>query len=90
MVNWEVTEGQYLRCIWIKALKHIQIWKQEKKNSLSPFLFTIYIWQSKLWPAVVFCLSKAAQIESLGLIDINYILNALVENVSQRSTRPKL
>lgn len=55
MVNWEVTVGQYLRCIWIKALKHIQIRKKKQKKPQLPlplFFFAVYIWQSKLWPGV--------------------------------------
>lgn len=54
MVNWEVTVGQYLRCIWIKALKHIQIRKEKKSsNSLSHCSFLPFTFGSqKLWPGV--------------------------------------
>lgn len=95
MLNWEATVGQYLRCIWIKALKHIQIWK--KKTPTPPFhrffLFfsAVYIWQSK--PR---CLSKAerAQIKTqrpnLPCFSINYVLNVLVENGSQHAARSEL
>lgn len=94
MVNWEVTVGQYFKCIWIKALKHIQKWKKKSFDSLfhdpPSFLHLAVKTVARRCEQVFIWTQIKTHWSNLFGFRINYVLNVLVENRSQHAAGSEL
>lgn len=52
MLKHRMPIGQCLGDIWIKASKHIRVWKRILIRSFTMLSHAVYIWQSKQWPGI--------------------------------------